>query len=1046
MLEVKPISLKITAFGPYAKQTELNFKEDLKNQDIFVITGPTGAGKTTIFDAICYALYGETSGNKRKGEELRSDFAASSDNKTEVEFTFSVKDKVYCINRAPKQWVKKLRGDGLREMAASVELRELDSDRAPLTKDMDVRNEVQAILGLSVDQFRKIVMIPQGDFKEFLYANTASKEELLRKIFGTDFYKALQEQLVEQSKCLKAEVADTEKEIAAKLKVIKCDPSSMLYQMIAENKLLVPILEEVQVELEKLSQEQLTLHEQVIAVDQDLQVQMQKRQDGLLLNEKFKQKEEIDARFQMLMKSRESMNELGKRVEFSKKADELTKLENEVLKQQTLYKKEVSLHQAGVEKLADLEQRFIIVKKCFEGIEEWQATVSKLTDEMNQLQNYADSLKIIEERRFEQDRVQEVVTKMTASLEDKSKRLNEMIEVLKTLPSATEQQQLLKEACFKEELEMNQLKEQQGIVGQLLTRYERLLKNQANYQYTMNQLTKSQGLLDSLKADYEHQAALFIHASAIRLANELKVGEACPVCGSLEHPNPRTSDEPILSKEELEARRLMLESKQQEHQLLEQKVAGIAATLKEEQRSIDELVQVLVGHQLIKEDEEISQSFIQMLMTQIQQRIQFKSQTLKEIKLKGQALEQQIDRLIRQKEEQELLEQDLKASEHQLAEQVANLSSVRRVVIEMLDAIPKPYQDYLMVKSKLHEVKQERNQLEQHIREAQSQYQLLTSEMASTKATILEVERQMTHYQSELTLAKQLFDTQLRTDFTSVEEYQLSKCSMQEIMQAEAQVKAYEQELQGVQSQLIALEQSLKDLAPVELSRIEELIRHLSDQKELLQKEMNAKDLIKAHNKDVLESIQRQYRLIQKREEEYRVIGELADLANGKSGGKMSFETYVLSSYFDDVLEAANSRLEKMTARRYYLLRREEVKGGGRKGLDLDVYDSHTCKKRPVNTLSGGESFKASLALALGLSDTVQQNSGGIQLDTMFIDEGFGTLDSESLDQAIDILMELQDYGRLIGVISHVNELKERIPAKLVVEMDSNGSRAYLKK
>lgn len=229
-----------------------------------------------------------------------------------------MKDKVYCINRAPKQWVKKLRGDGLREMAASVELRELDSDRAPLTKDMDVRNEVQAILGLSVDQFRKIVMIPQGDFKEFLYANTASKEELLRKIFGTDFYKALQEQLVEQSKCLKAEVADTEKEIAAKLKVIKCDPSSMLYQMIAENKLLVHILEEVQVELEKLSQEQLTLHEQVIAVDQDLQVQMQKRQDGLLLNEKFKQKEEIDARFQMLMKSREAMNELGKGLSFQK--------------------------------------------------------------------------------------------------------------------------------------------------------------------------------------------------------------------------------------------------------------------------------------------------------------------------------------------------------------------------------------------------------------------------------------------------------------------------------------------------------------------------------------------------------------------------------------------------------------------------------------------------------------------------------------------------------------------------------------------------------
>ena len=199
-------------------------------------------------------------------------------------------------------------------------------------------------------------------------------------------------------------------------------------------------------------------------------------------------------------------------------------------------------------------------------------------------------------------------------------------------------------------------------------------------------------------------------------------------------------------------------------------------------------------------------------------------------------------------------------------------------------------------------------------------------------------------------------------------------------------------------------------------------------------------------NEMILKSVDKKYQTIEMKEKEYAVVGELDSLANGRSGGKMSFETFVLSSYFDEVLEAANERLQKMTARRYYLLRREEVKGAGRKGLDLDVYDSHTCKTRPVNTLSGGESFKASLALALGLSDTVQQNSGGIQLNTMFIDEGFGTLDSESLDQAIDILMELQDYGRLIGVISHVNELKERIPAKLVVETNGMGSYAYFKK
>lgn len=1043
---MKPISLKITAFGPYAKQTELNFKEDLKNQDIFVITGPTGSGKTTIFDAICYALYGETSGNKRKGEELRSDFAASGEYKTEVEFIFSVKDKTYCITRSPKQFQKKKRGEGMREVTASVELKELDSDRVPLTKDVEVKNEIHSILGLSVDQFRKIVMIPQGDFKEFLYANTSSKEELLRKIFGTDVYKQLQEQLQEQSKVLKAEVADTEKEILAKLKVLKCDSHSTLSQMIQENQLLVHILEEAKQDIKNIDQEQIDLHEKVTDLDIDLQVQMNKRQEGALLNEQFKQKEEAQMRFQYLMQSNLEMTQLAKRIDLAKKASELTKIENEMLKQQTLYKKELALHQSETEKLKKLEQDFIVTNKCYDGVEAWTQQVTMMTEEMNKLQTFSEQLKVIEERKFEQDRLREVVTRLTATLEEKSQKVVQLKQSVSTLPELNEKLQGLKEESFKEELALKRLIDQQQTISQLQTRFERFVKNQAEKMYMLNQLNQSQISVKSLKAEYEHQASLFIHVSAIRLANELKVGEACPVCGSFEHPNPRRSDEVILTKEELEQRRQAVEVKEYEHRVIEQQVAGLEASIKEEQRSLDELAQLLVNQQMIEDETVLNQELINQLVIQIKGMVETKYQMLEDMTSNIKLLEQEVQKLNRLKEEHEILEQDLKDSEYQLAEQISHLSSVRRVIKEMLEAIPTQYHDYLVLKNKLHEMKLERNQLEQTIREVQKQYQTMTAQIASTKATIQEVTRQMIHYQDEMKMTKATFEQQLSESFSSMEEYQLSIWSMQDLMQAEANLKKYEQELHLVRTNLISLEQSLDGKVLVDLTRLDELISHLTMQKEGLQKKINEKELIKNHNQEVVESIERQYRLIQKREEEYRVIGELSDLANGKSGGKMSFETYVLSSYFDDVLEAANSRLEKMTARRYYLLRREDVKGGGRKGLDLDVYDSHTCKKRPVNTLSGGESFKASLALALGLSDTVQQNSGGIQLDTMFIDEGFGTLDSESLDQAIDILMELQDYGRLIGVISHVNELKERIPAKLVVEMDLNGSKAYFKK
>ena len=344
------------------------------------------------------------------------------------------------------------------------------------------------------------------------------------------------------------------------------------------------------------------------------------------------------------------------------------------------------------------------------------------------------------------------------------------------------------------------------------------------------------------------------------------------------------------------------------------------------------------------------------------------------------------------------------------------------------------------------EVELRKVELEQNISSSEADYQRVTTQIAGLKAAIEEVNQQLAYYIEQFEQSNEAFFEQIQTYFESVERYEEAKQWIELLAQLEQQVQNYYQELHTATKMQEMLQEELKGKDRVDLSVLEEMMAELDRRKAEITKDRAILMANLEQNEMILNSVTKKYQTIQKREQEYAIVGELDSLANGRSGGKMSFETYVLSSYFDEVLAAANARLQKMTSRRYYLLRREEVKGVGRKGLDLDVYDSHTCNNRPVNTLSGGESFKASLALALGLSDTVQQNSGGIQLDTMFIDEGFGTLDSESLDQAIDILMELQDHGRLIGVISHVNELKERIPAKLVVETDGAGSQAYFRK
>lgn len=1039
---MKPLLLKITAFGPYAKQTTLNFKEDLVNQEIFVVTGPTGAGKTTIFDAICYALYGETSGGSRTGKELRSDFAAQSDLKTEVEFTFKVKDKIYKIVRAPQQLQKKKRGEGFREVPASVELLEVGSERLPLTKDSEVKEQIQEIIGLKVEQFRKIVMIPQGDFKEFLYANTTNKEEILRKIFGTDFYKSIQEQLTAKSNALKLEVADTQKAILAELKLIKTDEDHVI-----DIEQPLPTLLDVATSVQNNWRQSIeTLSEMIKILDESIQEHRTNYEAGMRLNEKFSQYEQTMHTLNQLKDYERTIKEREQQTQSIKMAQSIIPIENEMLKYEA-FKREANSKKHDLEQsLNETEHELILVQKCYDAIESLRERLVSLNEQEIELNRFVDGVTKLEDKRQLLQKLAAEGRLLKEKVEEKKKVLAELKQNVLALdsmmPQLVSSKEQLQTLSFEKEKQQETIEQLQHVILAVTSR------------------DQTQQLIESLQIDYrdvkkeseikrqayEHQAELFINAAAIRLANELQVGQACPVCGSCEHPNPRRSQETILTKQELDEFRANVEALETKARQMEQQITALQMKKLQEDQGINQSLKMLKHRLPMDEESEVSRPKLEQVNDQ--QLI-----TLNELNDSEQALKLEVKRLIEQtqqltleKEKISPLEDEILKEDILLQEQRERYKAEERSKQDLESTIPTAYQSMTVLKQMIDEVQEEKIKIEHNITQSEADYQRVINQLTELRAKLFEVNEQLVQYEGQFETISQTFKEQIETSFTNMDHYEEAKQWINQLTQIEQQVQGYYQELHTATRMLELLKVELEGKERVNVSVVEEMLADLECRKAELTKEQATLVANLEQNDYLLRSIKKKYETIQQREQEYLVVGELESLANGRSGGKMSFETYVLSSYFDEVLQAANTRLQKMTSRRYYLLRREEVKGGGRKGLDLDVYDSHTAKNRPVNTLSGGESFKASLALALGLSDTVQQNSGGIQLDTMFIDEGFGTLDSESLDQAIDILMELQDHGRLIGVISHVYELKERIPAKLVVEMDNMGSHAYFKK
>ena len=918
---MRPLKLTMSAFGPYAGRVQLDL-ESLGTGGLYLITGDTGAGKTTIFDAITFALFGEASGNNRDSSMLRSKYA-DPDIPTEVELVFSYDSQVYTVKRSPGYMRKKTRGEGYTVQNPQAQL--TFPDGRVVTKQGDVNRTIQDILHVNRDQFSQIVMIAQGDFLKLLLADTATRIGIFREIFHTGFFDRLQNALKDQALNLNKECSNVKLSIRQYINGILCDPDDVRSLDVEEAKngrmLTVDVLALISTLLDQDS---------AAASDLDAALSMleKKIEDNTAslakAEEKKKTKEALD---RAKIREKEEMTALA---DFAKKLDEekAKQPEIETRKKQII---EIEAQYQDYQLLDQINGEISCLEKSLQSDRQQQAAqgqaISALSDEIAEWKKELQSL-----------------ASAGASYE---KLLHE-------------QESLLME---KESLEvlMNDLSQLQLLESQLRDARESFLQAQARAE----------------KDDLQYQTLnrIFLSEQAGILADTLADGAPCPVCGSKEHPRKAMKSNHAPTEKELNAAKKAADASA--------RAAADASTdaslLNGRVETKREAVRRAAGSLLERTEEDFSDSTA--ISAAVSEKIAVLSGRTTAVAAAILTEEKNLNR-------KQLLERHIPEKENSLREKEAALAA-------------------------------------------------LANRISASSASLGEKQAQAVQAASRLR-----FHGRAEAEDAVKALHRTVESAQSALERAEADHAACEKNLLALQGQIRQLsgavtEEDFGDLSVLEQTKLDLSVRKraILEQQKVLHTRMET-------NRRASENLSKKVREISVLEEKQRWLNALSDTANGQinTKEKVKLETYVQMTYFDRIIDRANTRLMIMTGGQYELKRREEAASKtSQSGLDLDVVDHYNGSLRSVKSLSGGESFMASLSLALGLSDEIQSSAGGIKLDTMFVDEGFGSLDGESLQQAMQALASLSSGNRLVGIISHVTELKERIDKQIIVTKEKTG-------
>lgn len=1043
---MRPLKLTITAFGPYAGEQVVDFAQ-LKGRNLFVITGDTGAGKTTILDGISYALYGRASGRERDGESLRSHFA-SADLLTCVELEFELGGQRYWVKRIPKQRKKRTRGEGYTDQNADAEFKKLDGESCLVTGVKEVNDKMVDIMGLSYEQFKQIIMIPQGEFRELLNADSKMRQEILQKIFGTEGFRRIQELFDGEAKALSQEIIGLESQRNEWIRSLDgsgYEPLAATVQGIDYNMSLV--MNETK---QAIAMDDQAVKETKIQIDEYEQKAAAKQEEifqGKGNNLKFDIRDEAEKKKMKLEAYQSDFDEKKKKLQQGRRALGLIGID-EYCNQRREYaeKKRIELEKIQKqEEKAKTDAQIGETRYQSEMDKEKQRT--ELLAEQVRLQGLAGKVADWENRQVLAIKLENELTAALKERDQVRKKLERAREEIQGCQVSLEQgRAAVAEYALKarEEEKISSIYEKLNVLQE---EFNHLLSLEELIVTLKEQTAEQFASYEKTQEEYEKAQHLFFEGQAGILASKLNKGEPCPVCGSGQHPKLAVIAEDSPTESELKK---LIKSNKLSRQLYDD-VNGRYERSKAEYHAQYQILSRLkkeLGEETAYPLADLSTAALLQYIAQKLPEYQLHREQLqieiKKIPLQKMSEEELSIRLTEKTEEVNGLIVTLEDAELRYMELFAQFQSAKDAMEGLTAEVPYDVRSVGSLAAKLANVEEQYHMMKRALEEAEKISRNCEVDYAKAMAERNGAEKALQEGETELEIAKSNFIKALAAaGFNDQAEYEKAKLREDEISALEQEINGYHEELRSATDSYQKAQQDVENLIPVHIEVLENQWAALQLEKNELIAKHTAFTARRTHNQTIFKKIDAVIEKLESKEEEYLLIGHLARIAKGDNEQKISFERYVLAAFFNDIIAAANSRLRKMTGGRYQMSRiAQKGKGSGQSGLEIEVFDYYTGQSRHVKTLSGGESFKASLALALGLAEVVQSYAGGVSLETMFVDEGFGTLDPESLDAAISCLIELQYSGRLVGIISHVPELKGSIDARLEIEAGKDGSRA----
>lgn len=990
-----PISLTLSAFGPYPDTITIDF-ESFQEDGLFLITGPTGSGKTMIFDAMIFALYGKTSGQIRQTDSLRCDHALN-EIPTFVEFSFSLHQQNYTIKRNPKYY---LEGKKTPKQPSALLIL---PDGKMVEGIKEVNQKMTSLLGVDDQQFKQICMIAQGEFTKLIMASSDEREKVLRELFHSETYQKLEEKLKVHLKTYQDK-----------------------YDLLLNKR--KDLMQELQVEDH---QEYLSKQTKLIASQQkeyddlkkDLDQKKQQLQLYRLQNQRLIQLKDLKQQFQDLKKQENDYQKLNKTVDTLKKAQETNYLYISYIKQQKKLQTLKLNQEDFLKQLKKLEKDYQEKKVQADSLDYKQQTKEKLQNQIQetkqlinqiyQYQNDYQNLQTLKQQYRMLDEEHKLFLKKKEKFENGLQRDQERIQSEQQVQSKYE---LIKQQYVR-------LNEQKVKVHQLSDYYDQILKLNENKSDLQEEYTVVEKQVDHEKMQYNQMEKLYFRKQAGIFALQLKEDQPCPICGSLHHPHPAQIEKEDITKEKLDQQAKKV--KQQEHRLQ------------------DILQKILLSNQkkemLVKQTKQLSSEL--NIQEEISKEIFIKeldhlSKDEKRMKKEYLELQDELKYIQKLKKSVALSLKDMSTYESKELKQAQSLENIQVQIHQLSGKLDDSLRQYEIgeVNKNYQQVQKEYRQLSLEIETIQQDYEKVKNKYLEIKTKISSLNQQIIQEQEIYDELDNKYHTALDA-FINEEEFLNLKTQINQISILEKKYQDYLISLKSLNEQIISLENEVKDSTYVDLSSLSETIKEVNQQLREKNDDLEKLKIDYSLKEKMIKDIQKINQQLEKDEDTYQRYLDLYNLASGKNNARVSIERYVLATYFENMLIYANVIMKQLSQGRYQLLRKDDAgKGRSQQGLELDVFDQESGNIRSIKTLSGGESFKAALSLALGLSRMVQDYAGGIELNTLFIDEGFGSLDSQSLDQAMNCLMELHHENKLIGIISHVSDLKDRIERQLVVE------------